>query len=131
MPRKNTIALTASQILLGGVVGLVIGGLCLFIVDLLIWKGLVGARIQHGFWVGLFLLISLCISYGGAVAGTAEAVRFAGSRFGVSVNRKRAYQGAFLGAPAIVAVMSLLDIHWETLVATNLLFYLLLLIAQV
>ena len=50
--------------------------------------------------------------------------------FGVSVDRKRAYQGAFLGAPAIVALMSLLNIHWEALVASNLLFYILLNIAQ-
>lgn len=131
MPRKSAVALTASQIALGSIAGLVLGGLCLFVGDLLIWKGLVGSRIQHGFWVGLFLLISFALSYGGAVVGVSEAVRFAGQRFGMTINRKRAYQGAFLGAPAIVALMTLLEIHWEGLVATNLLFYLLLVVGQV
>ena len=130
MPRRKTIALTASQIALGGSIGLACGWLCQFIVELLVWKGLIGDRVQHGFWVGLLLLISFGVTYGIALAGVAEGVIFAGRRFGVSIDRKRTYQGAFLGAPAIVALMSLLNIHWEALVASNLLFYILLNIAQ-
>lgn len=130
MPRKNAIALTASQIAFGGFIGLAGGWLCLLIVEQLVWKGLIGDRIQHGFWVGLFLLISFAAVYGSAIAGVAESIRFAGRRFGASIDRKSAYQGAFLGAPAIVALMALLNIHWEGLIAPNLLFYLLLAIAQ-
>ena len=130
MPRKKTIALTASQIVLGGCIGLVSGWLCRLVIELLLWNGLIGDRIQHGFWVGLLLLISIGVVYGSALAGVAEGVIFAGRRFGVSIDRKRTYQGAFLGAPAIVALMSLLNIHWEALVAANLLFYVLLNIAQ-
>jgi hypothetical protein len=130
MPRKRTIVLTVSQIALGGSIGLASGCLCRLIVELLLWKGLIGDRVQHGFWVSLLLLISFGVTYGGALAGVAEGVIFAGRRFGVSVDRKRTYQGAFLGAPAIVALMSLLNIHWEALVASNLLFYILLNVAQ-
>ena len=130
MPQKKMIALTASQIVLGGTIGLVSGWLCRLIVELLLWNGFIGDRVQHGFWVGLLLLISFGVTYGGALTGVAEGVIFAGHRFGASIDRKRTYQGAFLGAPAIVALMSLLNIHWEALVASNLLFYLLLNIAQ-
>ena len=130
MSRKRTIALTASQIVLGGSIGLASGWLCRLIVELLLWNGLVGDRLQHGFWVGLLLLISFGATYGSALAGVAEGVIFAGRRFGINIDRKRTYQGAFLGAPAIVALMSLLNIHWEALVASNLLFYILLNIAQ-
>ena len=130
MPRKKTIALTASQIVLGGSIGLASGWLCFLIVELLLWKGLIGDRLQHGFWVSFLLLISFGVTYGSALAGVAEGVILAGRRFGVDIDRKRTYQGAFLGAPAIVALMSLLNIHWEALVASNLLFYVLLNIAQ-
>ncbi len=130
MPRKKTIALTASQIVLGGAIGLASGWICCLLVELLFWNGLIGDRVQHGFWVGLLLLISFGMAYGSALAGVAEGVIFAGHRFSANVDRKRAYQGAFLGAPAIVALMSLLNIHWEALVASNVLFYILLNIAQ-
>ncbi len=130
MPRKRTIVLTVSQIALGGSIGLASGWLCRLIVELLLWNGLIGDRVQHGFWVSLLLLMSFGVTYGSALAGVAEGVIFAGRRFGVSIDRKRTYQGAFLGAPAIVALMSLLNIHWEALVASNLLFYILLNVAQ-
>lgn len=130
MPRKRTIALTVSQIALGSSIGLASGWLCRLIVELLLWKGLIGDRVQHGFWVGLLLLISFGVTYGSALVGVAEGVIFAGRRFGVSIDRKPTYQGAFLGAPAIVALISLLNIHWEALIASNLLFYVLLNIAQ-
>ena len=130
MPRKRTIVLTVSQIALGGSIGLASGWLCRLIVELLLWNGLISDRVQHGFWVSLLLLISFGVTYGSALAGVAEGVIFAGRRFGVSIDRKRTYQGAFLGAPAIVALMSLLNIHWEALVASNLLFYILLNVAQ-
>jgi hypothetical protein len=130
MPRKRTIVLTVSQIALGGSIGLASGWLCRLIVELLLWNGLIGDRVQHGFWVSLLLLISFGVTYGSALAGVAEGVIFAGRRFGVSIDRKRTYQGAFLGAPAIVALMSLLNIHWEVLGASNLLFFVLLKLAE-
>ena len=40
MPRKRTIALTVSQIVLGGSIGLASGWLCFLIVELLLWRGL-------------------------------------------------------------------------------------------
>ena len=130
MRRRNAIALTASQIALGGSIGLAAGWLCFFIVEKLVWRGLIGDQIQHGFWVGLFLLISFGATYGSAIAGVGEGVRFAGRWFGVDIERKDAYQGAFLGAPAIVALMSLLDIHWEGLMPPNLLISLIFAVAR-
>ena len=126
MTRKNRIFLTLSQIVLGAVVGLAGGGLCLFILEKLLWGVVIADRVQHGFWVGLFLLISFGLTYGVTVAGVSESVRFAGRKFGAQVGRRGTYQGAFLGAPAIVALMSLLNIQWSELIPQNLLISLLL-----
>ena len=126
MARKSAILLTLSQIVLGAVVGLVGGGICLFIFEEFFWGVIIGDRVQHGFWVGLFLLISFGVTYGVTVAGVAESVRFAGRKFGTHIARKGTYQGAFLGAPAIVALMSLLNIQWAELIPQNLLVSLLL-----
>ncbi len=126
MSKKNAIFLTLSQIGLGSLLGLVCGWVSLFIFSNLIGQGLIGNSAQHGFWIGLFLLISFGVVYGSAVVGVGEGVRFAGLRFNVDIDRKNAYRGAFLGAPAIVAVISLLNIHWEAIVAPNTLIYLIL-----
>lgn len=126
MFRKNEILLTLSQIVLGAVVGLVGGGLCIFIFEKFFWGVIISDRVQHGFWVGLFLLISFGVTYGATVVGVAESVRFAGLKFGVHIGRRGTYQGAFLGAPAIVALMSLLNIQWAELIPQNLLISLLL-----
>lgn len=126
MTRKNEILLTLSQIVLGAVAGLTGGGLCFFIFKKFFWGIIIADRVQHGFWVGLFLLISFGVTYGATVVGVAESVRFAGRKFGVHICRKGTYQGAFLGAPAIVALMSLLNIQWAELIPQNLLVSLLL-----
>ena len=131
MTRKNELFLTLSQVGLGAVVGLVGGGLCLLIFEEFFWEVVIADRVQHGFWVGLFLLISFGVTYGATVAGVAESVRFAGRKFGVYIRRKGTYQGAFLGAPAIVALMSLLNIQWAELIPQNLLISLLLPVFQV
>ena len=129
MSKKNAILLTLSQIALGGIAGLGTGWVSLFVFQNLIGH-LVSVHVQHGFWVGLFLLVSFGVAYGCAVAGAGEGVRFAGRRFGVDIDRKSAYQGAFLGAPTIVALMSLLNIHWDAIIPPNLLIYLLLPVAH-
>ena len=129
MSKKNAILLTLSQIALGGIVGLVAGWVSLFIFQNLIGR-VVSTYVQHGFWMGLFLLISFGVAYGSAVAGVGEAVRLAGRWFGVEIDRKKAYQGAFLGAPTIVALMSLINIHWGGIIAPNLLIHILLPIAR-
>lgn len=129
MSKKNAILLTLSQLALGGIAGLVAGGVSLFIFQNLIGRA-VNTYVQHGFWIGLFLLISFGVSYGSAVAGVGEAVRLAGRWFGVEIDRKTAYQGAFLGAPTIVAMMSLINIHWGGIIAPNLLIHILLPIAR-
>ena len=72
------------------------------------------------------MLVSFGVVYGSAIVGVGEGVRFAGLRFNVDIDRKNAYRGAFLGAPAIVAVISLLNIHWDAIIAPNRLIYLIL-----
>ena len=126
MTRKNELLLTLSQVGLGAVVGLIGGGLCLLIFEEFFWEIVLADRIQHGFWVGLFLLISFGVTYGVTVVGVAESVRFAGIKFGVHIGRRGTYHGAFLGAPAIVALMLLLNIQWAELIPQNLLISLLL-----
>ena len=130
MSQKNATVLTVSQIVLGSAIGLASGWVCRFIVESLIWEGLIRDSVQHGFCAGLLLLISFGVIYGGAIAGVTEGVRIAGRWFDVRIDRKSAYQGAFLGAPAIVALMLLLDINWEMLIAPNVLFSLLFAVAR-
>ena len=74
MSKKNVILLTLSQIGLGSLVGLACGWLSLFIFSNLIGQGLIGNRAQHGFWIGLFLLISFGVVYGSAIVGVGEGV---------------------------------------------------------
>ncbi|MDE0187299.1 MAG: hypothetical protein OXP71_17820 [Candidatus Poribacteria bacterium] len=131
MSQKKPIFLTISQIVLGSAIGLASGWVCRFIVESLIWEGLIRDAVQHGFWVGLLLLISFGLTYGCTIAGVTEGVRIAGRWFDVLIDRKNAYQGAFLGAPAIVALMLLLDIHWDMLIAPNFLVSLLFAVARV
>jgi hypothetical protein len=126
MSKRNAVFLTLGQVALGGVIGLASGWVCLFILQHLIWGALIGERIQHGFWIGAFLLITFGAAYGCAVVGAGEGVRLVGQRFGVSVDRNNAYRGAFLGAPAVVALISLLNIQWGAIIAPNMLIYLLL-----
>lgn len=131
MSQKKPIFLTISQIVLGSAIGLASGWVCRFIVESLIWEGLIRDGVQHGFWVGVLLLISFGLTYGCTIAGVTEGVRIAGRWFDVLIDRKNAYQGAFLGAPAIVALMLLLDIHWDMLIAPNFLVSLLFAVARV
>lgn len=131
MSQKKGIVLTMSQIVLGSAIGLASGWICRFIIESLIWKGLIGDGVQHGFWVGLLLLVSFGLTYGSTIAGVTEGVRIAGRWFDIHINRKNAYQGAFLGAPAIVALMLLLNIHWDMLIAPNFLVSLLFSVARV
>ena len=66
---KNNITLTFGQIAAGSIIGLTGGWICLLIFENLIWRLLLGSRVSHGFWVGLFLLISLSVTYGIVIVG--------------------------------------------------------------
>ena len=118
--KKESIRLTLVQILTGGILGFVGGWVCLFIFEDFIWGLLIGGRINHGFWVGLFLLIALGVTYGVVVAGASVGIRFVSRKLGVDVPLKRLCSGAFLGPPAVVGLYALLDVPWEIFGKPNL-----------
>lgn len=123
--QKNSITLTLGQIATGGVIGLVGGWVCLFVFENFIWQGLLGDRVTHGFWVGLFLLISLVVTYGVVIMGAGLGIRFVSQKFGIDIPLKPLCSGAFLGPPAVVGLLALLNVPWEIFGKPNLILALL------
>ena len=126
MYEKNSVTLTLGQIAAGSIIGLVGGWICLLIFENFIWQTLLGNRINHGFWVGLLLLISLGIWYGTVIVGASEGIRFVSRKFGVDIPLKPLCSGAFLGPPAVVGLLALLNVPWEIFGRPNLILALLL-----
>ena len=124
--KKNGITLTLGQIVAGSFIGLVGGWICLLIFDNFIWQVLLGNEVRHGFWVGLLLLISLAITYGVVIVGSSVGIRFVSQKFGVSIPLKPLCSGAFLGPPAVVGLLALLNVPWEIFGRPNLILALLL-----
>jgi hypothetical protein len=123
---KNSATLTLGQIAAGSIIGLVGGWICLLVFDNFIWQVLLGDWVRHGFWVGLFLLISLGISYGTMILGASEGIRFVSRKFGADIPLRPLCSGAFLGPPAVVGLLALLDVPWEIFGRPNLILALLL-----
>ena len=123
--KKNSVTLTLGQIAAGGVIGLIGGWVCLFGFENFIWQVLLGDRVNHGFWVGLFLLISLVITYGVVIMGAGVGMRFVSQRFGIDIPLKPLCSGAFLGPPAVVGLLALLNVPWEIFGKPNLILALL------
>ena len=123
--KKNDVALTLGQLVAGGVIGLVGGWVCLFILDNFMWRVLLGDRITHGFWVGLFLLISLVATYGVVIMGASVGIRFVSQKFDIDIPLKPLCSGAFLGPPAVVGLLALLNVPWEIFGKPNLILALL------
>ncbi len=123
--KKNNITLILGQIATGGVIGLVGGWVCLFVFDNFIWQVVLGDRVNHGFWVGLFLLISLVITYGVVIVGASVGMRFVGQKFDVDIPLRSLCSGAFLGPPAVVGLLALLNVPWEIFGKPNLILALL------
>ncbi len=126
METKNNITLTFGQIVAGSIIGLVGGWICLLIFEKLIWQLLFGNRVDHGFWVGLFLLISLSVTYGVVIVGASTGIRFVSQKFGTDIPLKPLCSGAFLGPPAVVGLLALLNVPWEIFGRPNLILALLL-----
>ena len=123
--KKDGIILTLMQIATGGILGLIGGWVCLFIFEGFIWQLLIGDRINHGFWVGLFLLIAMGATYGVVVVVASVGMRFVSQGFGVDVPLKPLCSGAFLGPPAVVGLLGLLNVPWEIFGRPNLILALL------
>ena len=126
LSKKNIIVLTLGQIVAGGIVGLAGGWICLLVLENFIWRMLIGTQEMHGFWAGFLLLLSLGITYGIVVVGASESIRFVSRQFGIQLAFKPVCSGAFLGPPAIVGLLALLNVPWEIFGAPNLLLALLL-----
>lgn len=124
--KKSSITLTFGQIVAGSLVGLVGGWVCLLIFDDFIWQVLLGDKVGHGFWVGLLLLLSLGITYGVVIVGASAGIRFVSQKFGVNIPLKPLCSGAFLGPPAVVGLLALLNVPWEIFGRPNLILALLL-----
>lgn len=131
MPEKNNILLILTQLALGVVIVLFGSFVYLFILNKLFWQLIIADRITHGFWVGLFLLISIGVSYGLIVVGVGEGVRHVGRRFNIEIPFKPVCSGAFLGAPAIVGLIALLDVPWDVFGNQNLIINLIIPIIEV
>lgn len=123
--KKNSIILTLEQIAAGGIIGLVGGWVCLFIFENFIWQVLLRDRVTHGFWVGLFLLVSLGVTYGIVIMGAGVGIRFVSQKFGINTPLKSLCSGAFLGPPAVVGLLALLNVPWEIFGKPNLILALL------
>ena len=123
---KNSITLTVGQIVAGSIIGLAGGWICLLMFEAFIWQFLLGNRVSHGFWVGLFLLISLSVTYGIVIVGSSVGIRFVSRKFGTDIPLKPLCSGAFLGPPAVVGLLSLLNVPWEIFGRPNLILALLL-----
>ena len=123
--KKNSVTLTLGQIATGGIIGLVGGWICLFVFENLIWQVLIGDRVNHGFWIGLFLLVSLGVTYGVVIMGAGVGMRFVSQKFGVDIPLKPLCSGAFLGPPAVVGLLALLNVPWEIFGKPNLILALL------
>ena len=123
---KNNVILTFGQIVAGSIIGLVGGWICLLIFETFIWQFLLGNRVSHGFWVGLFLLISLSVTYGIVIVGSSVGIRLVSRKFGTDIPLKPLCSGAFLGPPAVVGLLALLNVPWEIFGRPNLILALLL-----
>jgi len=118
--KGNTAVLTLIQLLLGSVFGLAGGGLCLFIFDKFLWKGLLYKAppstplISGGILLGIPLLITILLAYGITVLCVGEGVRLATYWLEKkNLQRNNVYQGAFLGAPAAAALMTMATYDWS------------------
>jgi len=119
MSKGNT-TLTLIQILLGSVFGLAGAGLSLLIFDKLLWKGLLYKAppstpvISGGILLGIPLLITILLTYGITVLCVGEGVRLAAYWIEKkNLQRNNVYQGAFLGAPAAAALMTMATYDWS------------------
>jgi hypothetical protein len=115
MSRKDTFLNITGQIVCGSTIGFIASLVCYLVTYEWVVKILVGNRIEHGFLVGLLTFISFAITYGCGIAGVTEGVRFIGKRFGEEIDWRDTFNGAFLGAPAVVVLILLLNISWDSL----------------
>jgi len=117
MTKFRAIGLTFAQIGLGTVLGLFGGLVGYYLVNNLIWKYFLANVVNNGLIVSLLQLLSFLAIYGFAVVCIGEGVRFIESlkHNKNSIPRSDFYRGAFMGAPAIIALLSITNIDWSSM----------------
>lgn len=131
MSNKNNLLLTFSQVGVG-ILSSVIGCIIYFYVfKFLIWSVIINDRVSHGFLVGILLFLSIGLTYGLIIVGTSQGIRFVSQQFGENLPFKPIFSGAFLGAPAVVGLISLLNVPWDDLQTNNLILTIILPIIEV
>ena len=110
MANVRKIGLTFAQMFVGCCSGILAGLISLSLVNLM-WRGLQQAHLG-GFLTALLILISFLIVYGAVIVSTAEAVRQMGRFIPRQTSRRRIYEGSFLGACAVVAVLTVALGNW-------------------
>lgn len=116
MTKSRTIGLTLAQIGLGAVLGLFGGLIAYYLINDLVWKHLLANVVKSGLIVSMPLLISFLAIYVSAVVCTGEGVRFIEYlKCKKWVPRRELYRGAFMGAPAIIALLSITNIDWSSM----------------
>lgn len=116
MKKLQKTGLTLVQIALGAVLGLLGGMVIYFLLNNLIWNQFLAKFIDNGLIASIFTLIFFAAIYGFAVVCTGESIRFIESLKGkVTVPRTDIYRGAFMGAPAIIALLSITNIDWGSM----------------
>lgn len=131
MSNKNNILLTFSQVGVGVLSSLVGCIIYFYVFKFLIWSVIINDSVSHGFIVGILLFLSIGLTYGIIIVGTSEGIRFVSLKFGVNIPFKPVFSGAFLGAPAVVGLISLLNVPWDDLLTNNLILTIILPIIEV
>ncbi len=110
---RRVLGVTLGQIALGGGAGFLASVASLFLIERLIWEGFLASVLTGGLLLYILQLISFLAIYGSAVVCVGEVVRWLARD--PSISRRDAYQGAFLGAPAAAALMSMATIDWASM----------------
>ncbi|MCG9128330.1 hypothetical protein JT359_12080 [Candidatus Poribacteria bacterium] len=131
MSNKNNLLLTFSQVGVGILSSLVGCVIYIFVFRFLIWSIIINDRVSHGFLVGILLFLSIGLTYGLIIFGTSEGIRIVSRKFGIDIQFKPVFSGAFLGAPAVVGLISLLNVPWNDLQTNNLILTIILPIIKV
>merc|ERR1712202_105843 len=90
MENRSTGLMTLGQIGLGSIAGVILVSVGYLFTNNLFLQVIIGDRIHHGFWIGLFTLAAFLLTYGLGVVGVAYGVKWVAQRFGQNKRNKKA-----------------------------------------
>ena len=115
METRQNLLMILVQIGVGSVSGMVLAIVGYLLTNNLFLNSVVSNRVENGFWVGLFTLVAFLSTYSLSVAGVAYGIKQVANRFGQDCNLKHAWQGSFLGPPALAVLVMTTQLNWQTL----------------